>query len=537
LLLPLEFCRLAVRKGGFAVTQFQWPAAITQPLTRSMWWTEFTVLPLFFFWRIFDGQTEVTPQLAASAQLLFIAMTAIASLVLWRLIHPRSGLAAIALAEHPGGWLQNLRWLWHPLIAAIPLALGVLAAFGYSYSAAVLALRLYRTIWLLIVAGVLLGFLLKWLSVSRGRLLLKQLRERSAPQSDPQATGVEGEGVEIVDETQPDLSAINDQTRRLIIATLVFFVLFGVYLTWSPVLPALQFLQRFTLWPIEDASGEISYITLANVLAALPLVVVTVVLFRNLPGLLETTLLQRLPLENAVRYAITTLVSYAIAGVGIVATALTLGLRWDSIQWLVAGLGVGLGFGLQEIFANFISGIILLFEQPIRVGDIVTVDSTTGVVSRIRMRATTITNWDRQEYVVPNRDFITGRLTNWTLTDSTNRVVINVGVAYGSDTARACQILQELCAQNNHVLEEPAPLITFEGFGDSTLNLVLRFYLPTLDNRLGVIHQMHTAIHDRFNAEGIEIAFPQRDLHVRSLPPELPMPSQAERATAGERSD
>ena len=118
---------------------------------------------------------------------------------------------------------------------------------------------------------------------------------------------------------------------------------------------------------------------------------------RNLPGLLEGVLLERLPLEKPVRYAITTLSTYALMFIGIVIGSQVLGLRWENIQWLVAALSVGLGFGLQEIFANFISGLILLFEQPIRVGDVVTLDGTTGVVARIRIRATTVTNWDRQE--------------------------------------------------------------------------------------------------------------------------------------------
>jgi len=198
-----------------------------------------------------------------------------------------------------------------------------------------------------------------------------------------------------------------------------------------------------------------------------------------------------------------------------------IGLRWNSIQWLVAALGVGLGFGLQEIFANFVSGIILLFEQPIRVGDIVSIDGTTGSVSKIRMRATTIVNWDRQELIVPNKDLITNKLLNWTLTDSTNRIIINVGVAYGSDTQRACELIMQVCLDHDNVLREPSPSVTFESFGDNSLNLVLRAFLDALDNRLVTIHQLHQRIYQTFNEAGIEIAFPQRDLHIRSLPEKL----------------
>lgn len=138
----------------------------------------------------------------------------------------------------------------------------------------------------------------------------------------------------------------------------------------------------------------------------------------------------------------------------------------------MAALTVGLGFGLQEIFANFVSGLILLFERPIRVGDIVTVDGTTGVVSRIQTRATTVTNWDRQDLIVPNKEFITGRLLNWTRSDHVNRIVINVGIAYGSDTELARRLIEEVLREHSEVLGDPPSIVTFEGFGESTLNLV-----------------------------------------------------------------
>ena len=154
-----------------------------------------------------------------------------------------------------------------------------------------------------------------------------------------------------------------------------------------------------------------------------------------------------------------------------------------------------------------------------RIGDIVTIDGVTGAVSRIQIRATTITDWDRKEFIVPNKEFVTGKLLNWTLSDRINRVLINVGVAYGTRTETALSLLQQIADTNPLVLKDPAPIASFEGFGDSTLNLVLRCYLPNLDHRLKAITELHAAIHDRFAAEGIAIAFPQRDLHLRTLPP------------------
>jgi potassium efflux system protein len=214
----------------------------------------------------------------------------------------------------------------------------------------------------------------------------------------------------------------------------------------------------------------------------------------------------------------TTVCQYVIVGLGIVLAFNAIGIGWSKVQWLIAAMSLGLGFGLQEIFANFVSGLIILFERPIRVGDIITIGDVSGVVTRIRIRATTVRDWDRKELVVPNKEFITGRLLNWTLTDAINRIVINVGVAYGSDTERARELLLEVARSHPATLDDPAPFATFEGFGDSALTLVMRCFLPNLQNRLEVIHELHTDVDRAFKEAGIEIAFPQRDLHLRTVP-------------------
>jgi potassium efflux system protein len=188
---------------------------------------------------------------------------------------------------------------------------------------------------------------------------------------------------------------------------------------------------------------------------------------------------------------------------------------------LVAALGVGLGFGLQEIFANFISGLILLFEQPIRVGDIITVGDTSGTVSKIRVRATTITNFEKQELIIPNKDLITGRLLNWTLSDSTTRMMVKIGLAYGSDTDLACRLIHKICTEHPNVLSDPPPTSHVEGFQDSTLLVNVRFFVDSLDKRLPTTHDIHSAIHREFNKAGIIFGFPQRDINVKSLPESL----------------
>jgi potassium efflux system protein len=194
-----------------------------------------------------------------------------------------------------------------------------------------------------------------------------------------------------------------------------------------------------------------------------------------------------------------------------------LSITWSSVQWLAAGMTVGLGFGLQEIFANFVSGLILLFERPIRVGDVITLGDVTGTITNMRIRATTVTNWDRKELIVPNKDLVTGRLLNWTLSDTTNRIVIKVGVAYSSDPEQARQLILQVVTSHGSILADPAPNVTFEEFSDSALNLVVRAFIANMSNRLSTIHELHVNIHKALNAAGIEIAFPQRDIHVRGL--------------------
>jgi potassium efflux system protein len=195
------------------------------------------------------------------------------------------------------------------------------------------------------------------------------------------------------------------------------------------------------------------------------------------------------------------------------------GLQWSKLQWLVAALGVGLGFGLQEIVANFVSGIILLLERPIRIGDTVELGDAGGTVARIQIRATTLVTWERKELLVPNKEFITGRVLNWTLSNEQTRILINVGVAYGSDVGKAMELIMQAAKEHKRVLDDPQPIVTFEAFGDNALSVFLRAYTDSIDFRLTTMTELHQAIYDKLNAAGIAIAFPQRDVHLDTAKP------------------
>ena len=265
-----------------------------------------------------------------------------------------------------------------------------------------------------------------------------------------------------------------------------------------------------------DGVATIAPVTLADLLLGLVVAAVTAVASRNLPGLMEIAVLQRLTLQPGSRYAINTLVRYVVITVGTIAVLNIVGWDWSQIQWLVAALSVGLGFGLQEIVANFVSGLIILFERPVRVGDTVTVGQLTGSGSKVRIRATTITDWDRKEIIVPNKSFITEQVINWTLSDPITRIVIPVGISYGSDVELAHRVMEDTLRSLPLVLDEPPSRAYFIGFGDSSLDFKLYLYSRQLADRLPLMHAVHESILKALREHNIEIPFPQRDLHLRS---------------------
>jgi potassium-dependent mechanosensitive channel len=213
----------------------------------------------------------------------------------------------------------------------------------------------------------------------------------------------------------------------------------------------------------------------------------------------------RLSVAAGGRYAVNQLARYLIITIGLICVANELGGSWSQVQWLVAALSVGLGFGLQEIFANLVSGIILLFERPIRVGDTVTINGITGKVSRIQMRATTIMDWDHKELIVPNKTFITNQLVNWTLSDTTTRIVLPISVANDNDADRVHKVMLEVARSTPLVLEEPAPNVIFAGIKENTLEFSVMVFVSELGHRLQVTHNLHVNLEKAFKENNIKL--------------------------------
>jgi len=195
---------------------------------------------------------------------------------------------------------------------------------------------------------------------------------------------------------------------------------------------------------------------------------------------------------------------------------LALGLDLTNITIIGGALGIGIGFGLQSIVNNFVSGLILLFEQSVKVGDYVTLAGQWAQIKSLGPRATIIQTFDRSEIIVPNSDLIANPVTNWTLSDRRMRIVIPVGVAYGSDVQVVLQILMDCAMASSKVSRMPEPLVMFKTFGDSALEFELHVWIYDIDERHKVRSALHQDLERRLRDAGITIAFPQRDIHVRS---------------------
>ena len=222
-------------------------------------------------------------------------------------------------------------------------------------------------------------------------------------------------------------------------------------------------------------------------------------------------------LQVGVRISIARLIHYGFVFVGFLLALVALGVQFRDITIIAGALGVGIGFGLQGIVNNFVSGLILLFERPVKVGDFIQLGEQWAEIKKIGLRATVVETLDRSEIVVPNSDLVSNQVTNWTLSNRILRIVIPVGVEYGSDVPLVMETLKEAATANSKVMRLPEPRILFVNFGESSLDFELRVWISNIDDRFTVKSQLLQEIDSRFRQAGIVIAFPQRDLHLRSV--------------------
>ncbi|HPD47645.1 MAG TPA: mechanosensitive ion channel [Anaerohalosphaeraceae bacterium] len=498
---------------------------VVRAMRRHAQWFFPLLIPVVFLEALFVSQGPDSAEANSIGRLLFVAEQVLLAVFLAIILEPRGPVLRRYLAANSEGAIYQFRYLWYGAATAIPMSLAGLALMGYFYAAEHLYGRLVASLLFVVAIIFVNAFFRRWLAVAQKRIEIRQKRQQlSRPEDEklPRADIAEraaGKAVEELSEEaqEEQVDVSSRQAIRLVQAINVLVLAAGMWWLWRDVLPALEGFRDVTVWTTSDAQGNQIVVSVTALVRAAVIGALTVIVARNVPGLLDMVILQRLSFDAGSRFAVTTVVRYVIVVVGVVVTFGQLGIGWSKVQWLVAAVTVGLGFGLQEIFANFVSGLIILFERPIRVGDIVTIGGFSGRVTQIRIRATTIRQWDRKELVVPNKEFITGQLINWSLTDKMLQMSFRVGVAYGSDVARTEQVLYRVARGHPLVIaDDPAPVVLFKEFGESTLNFELQVCVPNMDNYLKVWHEINCMIEAEFRKQGIEIAVPQRDVRIRS---------------------
>ena len=528
----LEFLRYLLVPQGIVRGHFKWNEDVTRRMFRKLWQFEVVLIPVMAFATVANRVTPVVGQSVVASIGLIVALLAIARFFAMAPSMMQGQLDKL-VAMRSGQRRSLMGRLFRYAIILLPLALVACTVLGYQHTAAEFTRLLIFT------NGLFAGLLLlqelgvRWLKIMRLRMV-RSKREAALKAAREAAENPDHDG-EIVDNfDEPDPHTLSDEGRGLLNSVLLVTAILGVWAVWGDVVPALGILNSVELWTSSEIINGVetaSPVTPIDIIKVLLVTFVGYMAVQRLPSLLELFLRQKMELAAGTVYAGVTLVRYILVGSFVVLVLGMLGASWGSIQWAVAALSVGIGFGLQEIVANFISGLILLFEQPIRVGDTVTVGETSGVITKIRMRATTVRDWDGRELLVPNKEFITGRLLNWSLSDTQTRIVIEIGIAYGSDVPKAMKLALDAAIEHPDTLEDPEPFITFDAFGDNSLLLRLRAYLPNVDRRLGISSELREAINDKYKEAGIVIAFPQRDVHLNTLAPlEVLLRSDAEAA-------
>ncbi|WP_291992995.1 mechanosensitive ion channel domain-containing protein [Candidatus Accumulibacter sp. ACC003] len=520
LLLALSAFAWMLDRRGVAGGHFGWDESLLTFTGQALRRFSLLFVPLMFVVTLNGLDHAPYANRESIGRMAFSAtMLAFAAFLVY-LLRRQSPLVQRLCARAPRSWAVRLYPLWFGAALAVPLGIAALAAAGYFVAAGYFFGHTLKSLFLSLGAVALYGLIALWVQVERRRLSRRQALEAlQQARDDAQDEGEAGGEAADLPPPRLDIAAISEQTRSLLDLFITLLLLGGLWWVWKGGVPVLSVISDYTLWTYHatvDGQSTTLPLTVGNLFLALLVVVVTAVAVRNVGALLDIVLLQRFEIQADATYAIKVITRYALAAVGIVSAFSILGVGWGDVHWLIAAMGVGLGFGLQEIVANFVSGLIVLAERPIRIGDVVTVGSVTGTVARIRARATAVVDFDGKEVIIPNKAFITDTVVNWTLSNQTTRLLIKIGVAYGSDLALVQRALLAAVQGNGGVLSDPAPSVYCVDFGDSSIDFEIRAFVDSFDKRLRVQHEINLAVEQALRAQGIEIPFPQRDLHVRS---------------------
>lgn len=500
--------------NGLFIAHFRWhPTQVARAMRfyrLSVWLIIPLMIALIFFENYSDR--EFAPTLG---RLCFFLLCIALSLVTNSF--KRAGIP-LYLDEEGHGDNKINRALWAVLLSA-PLFAALASALGYFTTAQDLLTRLEISVAIWFFLLIIYHIVRRWMLIQRRRIAFERAKQRRADilaqraREDDVAISSNQEVVISSETEEPmiNLDVISAQSLRLIRSILTMLALVAVIALWSEIHSAFGFLENIHLWDVTttfNGVDTIQPISMGSILIVILVIIVTTQLVRNLPSLLELTLLQHLDLAPGTGYAISTITKYLLMLLGGMVGFSLLGIEWVKFQWLVAALSVGLGFGLQDIVNNFISGLIILFEKPIRIGDTVTVRDLTGSVTKINTRATTISDWDRKEVIVPNKAFITEQFINWSLSDPITRVVLTVPATITANSKEVTEILLIASRCCSLVLDIPAPEVYLTDIQQGIQIFELRIYAAEMSHRMPLRHEIHQLILEGYRKHGIELPFP-----------------------------
>ncbi len=507
---------------GLFITHFRWSQERVSRVLRYYRLSIWLIVPLIMALISFDNFND--REYSATVGRVCFLLLCIAVFILTSSLR-RSGIPLYLDRKGSGENIIN-HALWLMLLCA-PVMSAIAASIGYLTTAQALLARLESSVAIWFILLVVYHIVRRWMLIQRRRIAFDRAKQRRADILAQRAKNEEdgistnsNEGSQDIDEPVVDLDEISSQSLRLVRSILTMIALVSLIVLWSEIHSAFSFLENVRLWDVTKTVQGVEVpqpITLGSVLIAILVIVVTMQLVRNLPALLELAVLQHLELSPGSGYAFTTITKYILMLIGIMVGFSLLGIEWAKLQWLVAALGVGLGFGLQEIFANFISGLIILFEKPIRIGDTVTIRDLTGTITKINTRATTLSDWDRKEIIVPNKAFITEQFINWSLSDPITRVLLTVPAPAEADSNEVTQILLKAAHDCALVLDNPAPETFLIDLQQGIQIFELRLFASEMGHRMPIRHEMHQLILAGFREHGLTLPFPPFQVRTDSV--------------------
>lgn len=511
-----------LRPHGLAYSHFGMPQASNEIFRRIIRHSIWIVLLLLSVTSVFSQVDSIDFSDDVIGQVMMIVALALCLFVVRPLLDRGIREYQNAILEDGSKRNVTLFKLLRLVLIIIPFTLIVLMVLGYYYTTIYIVEHIIKSYLVALVWVFGRYFAYRFLTISSRRMAYRRLQDKREKireqileqgKTDPATVKEESR------ENKIKIATVNQQIFRMadLVAWVLLFI--SLYAIWSDLLSVAYYLNGFVLWEQVETTAKgtvVESVTLLNVLRSALYVTITYALVKNIAGILEVTVFSRLKLSKGTPHTITAVLTYFIVTFGSISAFTSLGISWSKIQWIFTALSVGLGFGVREIFGSFVSGTILLFERPIRVGDKVTVGNFTGVINKIRLRSTTLQDDEHKEVVLPNQAFVTDRFINWTLNNTITRLQIALKISTDSDLTLVRELLFQAASEAPKVLQEPSPSVNLVGFGEGWIDHELNAYVAELDDRSEMRNFLYQRIDQLFKQHNIKIAFSQLDVHLHN---------------------